>query len=77
MAFKPYCRTCNSWHNENEPHVMNLGRQPKPITITLNGDREDVAYWKRELAKRAEFKGDMVSHLSDDRFVIYPRAFND
>ena len=56
---------------------MNLGRQPKPITVTLNGDREDVAYWKGELAKRAEFKGDTVAHLSDDRFVIYPRAVND
>ena len=21
MAFKPYCQTCNSWHNENEPHI--------------------------------------------------------
>src|SRR5258705_3035161 len=21
MAFKPYCQTCNSWHNDNEPHI--------------------------------------------------------
>jgi hypothetical protein len=56
---------------------MNFGRQPKPVTVTLNGDREDVAYWKIVLAQRAEFKGDSVAHLSDVRFIIYPRAVND
>lgn len=58
---------------------MNFGRQPLPITVTLDGDPIDVEYWMREFMQRAEFKGDLViRHLKDStRFNIYPRAVND
>lgn len=60
-----------------------FGRQPKPITITLVGEREDIEYWGRELMRRAEFKGDSVERqkyledLNEVIFKIYPRAIND
>lgn len=57
----------------NEP----FGRQPKPVLVTLSGDLEDVQYWKRELMRRAEFKGDLVQGLGAGMFKIYPRAVND
>jgi hypothetical protein len=52
-------------------------RQPKRVTVTLTGESEDVAYWLRELMRRAEFKGDSVTSKGGDAFTIYPRAVND
>src|ERR1700761_8457696 len=40
----------------NEP----FGRQPRPVTVNFYGEKEDVEFWKRELARHAEFKGDRV-----------------
>lgn len=57
----------------NEP----FGRQPNPVLVTLSGDLEDVQYWKRELMRRAEFKGDLAQDLGTGMFKIYPRAVND
>ncbi len=54
-----------------------FGRQPQPITVSFKGDTIDVAYWLRELARRAEFKGDVVERISEHSFRIYPRAVND
>ncbi len=56
---------------------MDFGRQPQPVSVVLHGAPEDVAYWRRELARRAEFKGDNVELQREDRFVIHPRAVND
>jgi len=58
-----------------------FGRQPRPVTVTLDGEREDVAYWMRELIRRAEFKGDYVAIFHEGEtcsaFRIHPRAVND
>ena len=55
-----------------------LGRQPKPVTVLLYGEPQDVQFWKRELARRAEFKDDRVQQSQFGHgFVIYPRAVND
>lgn len=58
-----------------------FGRQPQSVTVELGGDQRDVDYWSRELARRAEFKGDMVQmvHYGAGRtgFKIFPRAVND
>lgn len=59
-----------------------FGRQPKPIKVTLHGDREDIIYWLRELKHKAEFKGDVTQDdttrdLNTVGFTIYPRAVNE
>lgn len=61
-----------------------FGRQPRPVTVTLSGEKEDVEYWRRELKRRAEFKGDMTQDFAPALapgapvgFTIYPRAVND
>lgn len=55
-----------------------FGRQPKPVTVLFSGEPIDVEFWKRELARRAEFKGDTVQQSGFGHgFVIYPRAVND
>ena len=54
-----------------------FGRQPLPVTVSLEGDRADTEFWLRELMRRAEFKGDTAKRLSGTKFVIYPRAVND
>lgn len=58
-----------------------FGRQPQPVTVRLDGDPRDVEYWARELARRAEFKGDNVQrNVPGDGgtvFIIHPRAVND
>lgn len=59
-----------------------FGRQPKPVKVTLHGDREDVLYWFYQLRNRAEFKGDVAqSDTTKDfntvGFTIYPRAVNE
>ena len=56
---------------------MNFGRQPQKVTVTLAGDPEDVGYWRGQLARLAEFKGDTVAKITNDSFVIFPRAVND
>ena len=62
---------------------MDFGRQPQPVNVTIEGEPEDVAYWTRELARRSEFKGDMVQRANGislrrtDSFKIFPRAVND
>jgi hypothetical protein len=57
----------------NEP----FARQPEPVTVSLAGDDRDVDYWRKELMRRAGFKGDDVQQLSHGQFKIYPRAVND
>ena len=55
-----------------------FGRQPKPVTVAITGDDpRDVAYWVRELSKRAEFKGDTAQRIHPSSFIIHPRAVND
>lgn len=63
-----------------------FGRQPMPVKVVITGETEDVMYWSRELARRAEFKGDMVQlgvgrheagKPSTKEFTIFPRAVND
>ncbi len=54
-----------------------FGRQPQPVTVTLDGDPKDVSYWLHKLKRRAEFKGDQVECHSPNIFTIYPRAVND
>jgi hypothetical protein len=64
----------------NEP----FGRQPKSVLVRIDGEREDVDYWLRELTRRAEFKGDQVQIVNNIKgvygnaqFRIHPRAVND
>lgn len=65
-----------------------FGRQPKPVTVTIQGEQSDVDYWWRELSRRAGFKGDNVENFTTDYtiahknpitrgFSIFPRAVND
>lgn len=54
-----------------------FGRQPQPVTVTIEGEWPDINYWLRQLSNRAEFKGDMVQSISVNSFKIYPRAVND
>ena len=62
---------------DNQP----FGRQPQPVRVTIAGTHpDDVAYWKRELMRLAQFGGDMVQEGGTDYgndFMIYPRAVND
>lgn len=57
----------------NEP----FGRQPLPVTVTLEGEAEDTQYWIMRLRGAAEFKGDMTKDTGPKQFKIYPRAVND
>jgi hypothetical protein len=53
-------------------------RQPKPVTVTIEGDDpRDVAYWVETLARHAEFKDDQTQRIHSSAFIIYPRAVND
>lgn len=59
-----------------------FGRQPKPVTVVIHGEREDTQMWLRDLMRLAEFKGDMVQvqtvrDMNTTSFKIYPRAVND
>lgn len=55
-----------------------FGRQPKPVTVTIEGDDpRDVAFWSDVFFRRAEYKGDMAQRLHPSAFIIYPRAVND
>jgi hypothetical protein len=60
-----------------------FGRQPKPVTVTINGDPADVSFWLALLAGKAEFRGDQVTReigaktFGVGRFTIYPRAVNE
>lgn len=54
-----------------------FGRQPKPVTVTIEGEPEDVCYWYRQLMRRAEFKGDLAIAYNANSFTIHPRAVND
>jgi hypothetical protein len=58
---------------------MDFGRQPLPVKVSFDGHPDDILYWRRELMRRAEFKGDSVEVGPDGRhqFTIYPRAVND
>lgn len=56
---------------------MDFERQPQVVLVTFEGDPIDVEYWRRELGRRAEFKGDSVQQLTSNAFKIYPRAVND
>lgn len=57
---------------------MNFPRQPEPVRVIIAGTHpDDVQYWKRELMRRAEFKGDSVQDIENNAFMIYPRAVND
>ena len=57
----------------NEP----FGRQPKPVTVSLEGEMEDITSWMRALMRRAEAHGDMAQQINNNSFKIYPRAVND
>lgn len=57
----------------NEP----FGRQPLPVTVKVEGDSVDVAYWLRGLRNFVEYRGDNVQRIDDASFKIYPHAVND
>lgn len=57
-----------------------FGRQPKKVTVRLDGEPQDVEFWARHLARAAEYKGDDVQRniVADSSiFIIHPRAVND
>lgn len=60
-----------------------FGRQPKPVTIRIDGtDQIDIDYWARLFRKGAEHKGDNIGSThgvvgKHCEFTIYPRAVND
>lgn len=61
-----------------------FGRQPGPVLVRIDGEREDVDYWLRELMRKAEFKGDQAQLVNNIKgvfgnaqFRIHPRAVND
>lgn len=54
-----------------------FGRQPQPVSVTIDGEYEDVLYWVQRLKRAAEFKGDLVEMKHGNIFRIYPRAVND
>ena len=56
---------------------MDFRRQPEKVIVIIEGEPEDVAYWQRELERRAEFKGDSVQRLEEGHFAIHPRAVNE
>lgn len=57
----------------NEP----FGRQPLPVTVTLEGELQDVLGWMPHLRHAAEYKGDLTQDTGPNSFKIYPRAVND
>jgi len=61
----------------NEP----FGHQPEPVRVIISGTHpDDVTFWKRELMRLAQYKGDNVEEVGTDysnAFTIYPRAVND
>lgn len=59
--------------SQDEP----FGRQPQPVVVTLTGESQDINYWAQELARRAQFKGDVVVFKHANIFTIHPRAVND
>ncbi len=63
---------------ESSQNEMNFGRQPKPVTIIVNGDDKiDVDYWMRRFIMIAQSSGDDVTKFNHRCFRIYPRAVND
>lgn len=54
-----------------------FGRQPEPVTVTVEGRPLDAEFWSSILMRRAEYKGDCAQRLSASVFKIYPRAVND
>ncbi len=57
----------------NEP----FGRQPLPVTVTIEGDEIDIAYWLTRLKRAAESQGEATVFSPPNKFKIYPRAVND
>ena len=44
---------------------MNFPRQPKPVTIRIDGtDQRDIDYWSRLFMKGAQHKGDDIGPTS-------------
>jgi len=58
-----------------------FGRQPQPVRVIVAGTHpDDVSFWKRELMRLAQYKGDNVEEGGTDHgnaFIIYPGAVND
>ncbi len=62
---------------------MKFPRQPKPVTIRIDGtDQIDIDYWASLFRKGVEHKGDnaecgrgVIGKYYE--FIIYPRAVND
>ncbi len=54
-----------------------FGRQPKPVTVTLEGEDVDVKYWIQLLMRYASNSGDNIERPNQYSFRIYPRAVND
>ncbi len=61
-----------------------FGRQPKPVTIRIDGtDQRDIDYWTHLFMRAAEHRGDNVNRSRIGivgvylEFTIYPRAVND
>jgi hypothetical protein len=60
-----------------------FGRQPKPVTVRIDGvDDRDIQYWSKLFEKAAGRHGDSTGTASGRlgkfrTFTIYPRAVND
>jgi len=53
-----------------------FGRQPKPVKVTLQGERIDVDHYISRLIRAADSHGEMIVR-NGTSFTIYPRAVND
>lgn len=54
-----------------------FGRQPEPVTVTVEGNELDMLEWTRFFMLRAQYAGDTVTQFGPGVFRIYPRAVND
>lgn len=62
---------------ESAQSEMTFGRQPRSVTITINGDDIDVAYWMQRFIMVAQSNGSLTRKFNQLCFRIYPRAVND
>jgi hypothetical protein len=66
-----------------------FGRQPKKVTVRVEGEPQDVEFWLARFMRTAGYKGDDIQQhgavvslgpLGDHEartFTIHPRAVND
>jgi hypothetical protein len=63
---------------ESAQSEMTFGRQPQPVTITVNSvDGIDIEHWMKKLIAVAKSSGADTRKFNQRCFRIYPRAVND